>query len=143
MTSRGELRRDQDRRRGAHRARGDRHRAPAGVRYRITADDSIELDRQLTDLLMRGAIAFLAVMLLLAVALRNARAVALVMGSAAIAIAGTALGLYLLDIPANMLTLAGLGDGDRRARAERARDRRAAPHLARHAGGPRRCRERG
>jgi hypothetical protein len=37
--------------------------------------------------------------------------VALVMGSAAMAILGTALGLYLLEIPANMLTLAGLGMG--------------------------------
>lgn len=33
------------------------------------------------------------------------------MGSAAVSIAGTALGLYLLDIPANLLTLAGLGMG--------------------------------
>ena len=33
------------------------------------------------------------------------------MGSAAVAIAGTALGLYLLKIPANLLTLAGLGMG--------------------------------
>jgi multidrug efflux pump subunit AcrB len=84
---------------------------PPGLKYRITADDSIELSRQLTDLVKRGAIAFLAVMLLLAITLRNARAVALVMGSAAIAIAGTALGLYLMEIPANMLTLAGLGMG--------------------------------
>ena len=84
---------------------------PPGLKYRITADDSIELNRQLTDLVKRGAIAFAAVMLLLLITLRNVRAVALVMGSAAIAIAGTALGLYLLDIPANMLTLAGLGMG--------------------------------
>ena len=86
-------------------------RLPAGVRYRITADDSIELSRQLNDLFTRGAIAFVAVMFVLIVALRNWRAVALVMGSAAVAIAGTALGLYLLEIPANMLTLAGLGMG--------------------------------
>jgi multidrug efflux pump subunit AcrB len=33
------------------------------------------------------------------------------MGSAAVAIAGTALGLYLFGIPANLLTLAGLGMG--------------------------------
>ncbi len=84
---------------------------PPGLRYQISADDSIDLRRQLTDLVRRGAIAFVSVMLLLAVALRNVRAVALVMGSAAIAIAGTALGLYLLEIPANMLTLAGLGMG--------------------------------
>lgn len=84
---------------------------PPGLRYRITSDDSIELNTQLTDLVRRGAIAFAAVMLVLIVALRNWRAVALVMGSAAIAIAGTALGLFLLDIPANLLTLAGLGMG--------------------------------
>jgi len=84
---------------------------PAGVRWRITADESIELNRSLVDLLRRGAIAFFAVALVMIIALRNARAVALVMGSAAIAIAGTALGLFLLDIPANMLTLAGLGMG--------------------------------
>ena len=84
---------------------------PAGVRYRITSDDSVELKRQLDDLLRRGAIAFAAVTLVLVLALRNWRAVALVMGSAAVAIAGTALGLYLLAIPANLLTLAGLGMG--------------------------------
>jgi HAE1 family hydrophobic/amphiphilic exporter-1 len=84
---------------------------PAGVRWRVTADESIELDRQLKDLMLRGAIAFVAVALVLIIALRNVRAVALVMGSAAIAIAGTALGLFLLEIPANMLTLAGLGMG--------------------------------
>lgn len=84
---------------------------PPGVRWRVTYDDSEQLDKSLTDLLRRGGIAFVAVMLVLAVALRNTRAVLLVMGSAAIAIAGTALGLFLLDIPANMLTLAGLGMG--------------------------------
>jgi multidrug efflux pump subunit AcrB len=84
---------------------------PAGLRWQITSDESEELDEQLTDLLTRSAIAFAAVALVLLVALRNLRAVALVMGSAAIAIAGTALGLFLLKIPANMLTLAGLGMG--------------------------------
>ncbi len=84
---------------------------PPGVTWRITSDDSIELNENLNDLFMRGGIAFAAVMLVLAVALRNTRAVALVMGSAVISIAGTALGLFLLDIPANMLTLAGLGMG--------------------------------
>lgn len=84
---------------------------PAGVRWRVTADESVELDRQLKDLMLRGAIAFGAVALVLIIALRNGKAVALVMGSAAVAIAGTALGLFLLDIPANMLTLAGLGMG--------------------------------
>jgi multidrug efflux pump subunit AcrB len=85
--------------------------APPGVRYRVSQDASVDLDEELTDLLRRGAIAFVAVLLVLAVMLRRARAVALVMGSTAVAIAGTALGLYLLDIPANLLTLAGLGMG--------------------------------
>ncbi len=84
---------------------------PGGVRYRITSDDSRNLNRQLNDLFLRGGIAFAAVTLVLVIALRNWRAVALVMGSAAVAIAGTALGLFLLDIPANMLTLAGLAMG--------------------------------
>lgn len=84
---------------------------PTGLRVRVQSDESIELERQLDDLLLRGAIAFAAVLLVLALTLRNVRSVALVMGSAAVAIAGTALGLYLLDIPANLLTLAGLGMG--------------------------------
>ncbi len=84
---------------------------PPGISWRVTADESVELDRQLKDLMRRGAIAFAAVALVLIIALRNFRAVGLVMGSAAVAIAGTALGLFLLEIPANMLTLAGLGMG--------------------------------
>ena len=84
---------------------------PPGVRFRIVADESVDLARQLGDLITRGTIAFAAVTLVLFVLLRNARAVVLVMASAAVAIAGTALGLFLLDIPANLLTLAGLGMG--------------------------------
>lgn len=91
--------------------RGMADELPAGLRWRITSDESIELDKQLSDLMQRGAIAFATVTIVLLIALRNWRAVALVMGSAAIAIAGTALGLFLLKIPANMLTLAGLGMG--------------------------------
>ncbi|HET7603638.1 MAG TPA: efflux RND transporter permease subunit [Gemmatimonadales bacterium] len=84
---------------------------PPGVVLKLQNDESIELGKQLNDLVLRGAIAFLAVMLVLAISLRNAKSVALVMGSAAVAIAGTSLGLYLLHIPANLLTLAGLGMG--------------------------------
>ena len=84
---------------------------PAGVEIRVASDESVELGKQLLDLLVRGAIAFGAVILVLAVALRRPWPVVLVMMSAAIAIAGTALGLYLLRIPANLLTLAGLGMG--------------------------------
>lgn len=84
---------------------------PAGVGFRIVSDDSGELRGQLNNLMLRGAIAFVAVMLVIGAATRNVRAVALVMGTAAVSIAGTALGLFLLDIPSNMLTLAGLGMG--------------------------------
>ncbi|HEU4830445.1 MAG TPA: efflux RND transporter permease subunit [Gemmatimonadales bacterium] len=84
---------------------------PPGIRLGIQSDESVDLQKQLDELMLRGAIAFAAVMLVLALTLRNVKSVALVMGSAAVAIAGTALGLYLLDIPANLLTLAGLGMG--------------------------------
>ena len=84
---------------------------PAGVRYKVQTDDSENLARDLRDLVKRGAIAFAAVMLMLILFMHSVRAVALVMGSAAVSIAGTALGLFLLKIPANMLTLAGLGMG--------------------------------
>ena len=84
---------------------------PPGVRFHLRADESEELADQLRDLAIRGSLAFAAVMLVLAFSLRRARGVLLVMGSAAVSIAGTALALYLLDIPANLLTLAGLGMG--------------------------------
>ena len=84
---------------------------PPGIRVDILSDESVQLREQLDDLLLRGGIAFAAVMLVLVLTLRNAKSVSLVMGSAAVSIAGTALGLYLLDIPANLLTLAGLGMG--------------------------------
>ncbi|MEO8201616.1 MAG: efflux RND transporter permease subunit [Gemmatimonadota bacterium] len=82
-----------------------------GIRIQVESDESVELSKQLRDLLLRGGIAFGAVMIVLILSLRNAKSVLLVMGSAAIAIAGTALGLFLLGIPANLLTLAGLGMG--------------------------------
>ena len=84
---------------------------PVGIRLDVVDDGSKELARQLADLARRGALAFFLVAVVLAVALRNAKSVVLVLGSAAVAIAGTALGLYLLNIPANLLTLAGLGMG--------------------------------
>jgi HAE1 family hydrophobic/amphiphilic exporter-1 len=84
---------------------------PAGVRLKVANDESIRLKNELRDLTKRGAIAFGAVLLVLGVLLLDVRAVALVMGSTAVAIAGTALSLYVLRIPANLLTLAGLGMG--------------------------------
>ncbi len=84
---------------------------PAGIRFQVLSDESVRLSEQLGDLGERGAIAFAAVLLVLAIGLRAPRAVILVLSSAAVAVAGTTLGLYLLDIPANLLTLAGLGMG--------------------------------
>ncbi len=84
---------------------------PPGVTVKLESDESIELGKQLRGLVIRGAVAFAAVTLVLLIGMRRLRPVALVMGSAAIAIAGTALGLFLLKIPANLLTLAGLGMG--------------------------------
>ena len=84
---------------------------PPGITFFLSDDQSVELARELNDLLIRGTVAFFAVLVVLWVTLRKWRGVALVMGSAALAIAGTALGLYLLDIPVNLLTLAGLGMG--------------------------------
>ena len=86
-------------------------RLPPGVRFKVVSDESERLARQLGALARRGGIAVLAVLAVLALALRASRAVALVLGSAALAIAGAALGLYLLGVPANLLTLAGLGMG--------------------------------
>jgi HAE1 family hydrophobic/amphiphilic exporter-1 len=84
---------------------------PPGIRFKMEQDESKELREELNELLLRGGIAFAAVMLVLAVTMRNLPSIWLVMGSAAVSIAGTALGLYLLGIPANLLTLAGLGMG--------------------------------
>ncbi|HYV95982.1 MAG TPA: efflux RND transporter permease subunit [Gemmatimonadaceae bacterium] len=84
---------------------------PAGATIKINADQSTELKKELDDLKLRGAIAFGAVLLVLSLLLLDWRAVALVMGSTAVAIAGTALSLFILKIPANLLTLAGLGMG--------------------------------
>src|ERR1043166_7666091 len=84
---------------------------PAGVLARLESDESVDLGKQLRDLALRGGVAFAAVALILLITLRHVASAALVMASAAVAIAGTALGLYLLGIPANLLTLAGLGMG--------------------------------
>ena len=84
---------------------------PPGVRVRLQSDESDELRGQLKRLLVRGAVALAAVVLVLVIGLRRIASVALVLLSAAVAIAATALGLYLLGIPANLLTLAGLGMG--------------------------------
>ncbi len=84
---------------------------PDGVTIRVDNDQSIDLKLELQELAKRGAAAFFAVLIVLAIMLRRMRAVLLVMGSTLVAICGTALSLFILDIPANLLTLAGLGMG--------------------------------
>ena len=84
---------------------------PPAVRIRLTSDDSEGLADQLRELALRGSIALLAVMLVLVVAMRDARGVGIVMLTVLVAVGGTALSLHLLEIPANLLTLAGLGMG--------------------------------
>src|SRR6185436_16176024 len=79
---------------------------PQGIRFTVASNQSVDLGKKLRDLEIRGIIAFVAVTLVLLAAFRNIRATLLVMGSAAVAIAGTALGLFNFKIPANMLTLA-------------------------------------
>mgnify|MGYP001194473554 FL=1 len=86
-------------------------RLPTAVKLNVVYDDSVELARQLRDLLVRGAVAFGLVLVVLLALLRDWRGTALVMLSASVSVAGTALLLYLLDIPANLLTLAGLAMG--------------------------------
>lgn len=84
---------------------------PRGVLLRIERDESVDLNGELNNLLLRGAIAFAAVLLVMILTLREVARSFLVLGSAVVAIAGTALGLYLFKIPANLLTLAGLAMG--------------------------------
>lgn len=84
---------------------------PPAIQLRVANDESEDLARELNDLTKRGGIAFASVCLVLALLLRRWRAVAIVMGTTAVCIAATALSLYLFNIPANLLTLAGLGMG--------------------------------
>lgn len=84
---------------------------PVGITATALADESESLRDQLQDLFLRGGIACVAVILVLLFFLRDIRATGLVMLSVALAVAGTALGLFLFKIPANLLTLAGLAMG--------------------------------
>lgn len=88
-----------------------RKEMPRAVTITIVNDESTDLALDLSDLAKRGAIAFASVLVVLSLLLQRWRAVLLIMGSTAVAIAGTALSLYLFKIPANLLTLAGLGMG--------------------------------
>ena len=82
-----------------------------GIKIRVQSDESVDLARELTALAMRGTIAGFLVVLVLIAAFRDYRPVVLVLASAVVAVAGTALGMYLLHVPANLLTIAGLGMG--------------------------------
>ena len=84
---------------------------PPGVSLKVNSDESEDLAKELRGLMLRGTIAFVSVFLVLLITLRSFPGATLVIGSAAVAISGAALSLYLLHIPANMLTLAGLGMG--------------------------------
>ncbi|MEO7965077.1 MAG: efflux RND transporter permease subunit, partial [Gemmatimonadaceae bacterium] len=86
-------------------------RLPIAVKLETAYDDSVELAKELKDLVTRGAIAFVLVLVVLSVFLRDWRGTGLVMLSAAVSVAGTALVLYVFEIPANLLTLAGLAMG--------------------------------
>ncbi|HYW33134.1 MAG TPA: efflux RND transporter permease subunit [Gemmatimonas sp.] len=86
-------------------------RLPPVVQLRVVNDESEALARELSDLGFRGSIALGSVLVVLVIMLRRWRPVVLVMGSTIVAVAATALTLYLLDVPANLLTLAGLGMG--------------------------------
>ena len=84
---------------------------PQGIRLKVSSDESEDLAKELGNLFLRCSIAFVSVFLVLLITLKSLPGAFLVIGSAGIAIAGAALSLYLLHIPSNMLTLAGLGMG--------------------------------
>ncbi|MCA2991775.1 efflux RND transporter permease subunit, partial [Gemmatimonas sp.] len=84
---------------------------PPGMKLTVASDESIALAEELQDLARRGGMAMFAVTVLLLLMLRPRRAVWAVMGTTTVAVAATALTLYLFGIPANLLTLAGLGMG--------------------------------
>ncbi len=86
-------------------------RLPVAVKLETEYDDSLELANALRGLVVRGAVALVLVLVVLALFLRDWRGIGLVMLSAAVAVAGTALVLYVFHIPANLLTLAGLAMG--------------------------------
>lgn len=84
---------------------------PPGVRVAVASDEARGLSRELTELAWRSVAAFALVCIVILATFRSARAAMVIMWATAVAIAGTALTLYALRIPANLLTLAGLGMG--------------------------------
>jgi HAE1 family hydrophobic/amphiphilic exporter-1 len=88
-----------------------RPQLPPGARLAVASDESVPLAGELRALSWRGALAMAAVLVVLLLLLRPLRAVWVVAGTTAVAVAATALTLYLFAIPANLLTLAGLSMG--------------------------------
>ncbi|MFN9425290.1 efflux RND transporter permease subunit, partial [Gemmatimonas sp.] len=84
---------------------------PPGMKLTVASDESIALAEELQYLARRGGMAMFAVTVVLLLMLRPRRGVWAVMGTTTVAVAATALTLYLFGIPANLLTLAGLGMG--------------------------------
>lgn len=84
---------------------------PEGVTLRVQSDSSREIVRDLRDLFVRGCLAVFAVLCVLWGVFRSTRAIGLILLSALVSISGTALGLYLLEIPTNLLSLAGVAMG--------------------------------
>lgn len=82
-----------------------------GTTFRVRQDSSEDIAKTVADLARRGLVAVCAVVLLLWGATRAWRMTVAVIVSTIVAILATALTLYLLEIPANVLTLAGLGMG--------------------------------
>lgn len=84
---------------------------PPGAAVRVVNDESVAFTRELRDLAWRTMGAVVSVLIVLGVLLRSWRRIVLVVLATAVSIAGTALTVYLLGVPTNLLTLAGLGMG--------------------------------
>lgn len=84
---------------------------PSGTQLRIQSDESRGLAEQLRDIGWRTAGAVALTVGVLVLLLGGVARTAAVMATSVVALAATALSLYLLDVPANLLTLAGLGLG--------------------------------
>lgn len=84
---------------------------PDGVRVAIAADEARALSHELAMLAWRSLAALALVFVVILAAFRDLRTALTVLWVTAVAVAGTALTLYVLRMPANLLTLAGLGMG--------------------------------
>ena len=85
--------------------------APLGVQLRVRQDTSEDIAKSVGDLARRGLIAVCAVVFVLWGMTRQWYTTAAVIVSTVVALLATALTLYVFAIPANVLTVAGLGMG--------------------------------